>query len=73
MSVDSGLPRDDDKARYLDVKVADEKELEQFTDDGGLANAIFFDGRFHGQAYDENGFVCLGLPLETVTHWRYAT
>lgn len=72
MSVGKGLPKDDDRALYLDIKVAEENELEQFSEDGGFANATFFVGKFHGQAYDENGFVCLGLPLKTVTHWRYS-
>lgn len=72
MSVEKGTPRDDDRALFLDVKLADSGELDQFKDDGGLANTVFFDGRFSGQAYDENGSVCLGLPLSTVICWRYA-
>jgi len=75
MSVDKGLPRDDDRARYLDIKLSDKKEFDQFKEDGGMVNVVFYRwlGSFEGQAFDENGFVCLGLPLETVTHWRYVT
>jgi len=72
MSVNKGLPKDDDKALYLDVKLSNENELSQFEQDGGMANARFFGGFFLGQAYDENGHVCLGIRLESVTHWKYA-
>lgn len=71
MSVDQGLPKDDDKALYLNVKVSDKSELKQFDEDGGMINVMFLGG-FIGQAYDENGHVCLGLSLESVTHWKYA-
>ena len=71
MSVDKGLPKNDDRALYLNVKLSDKGELEQFNEDGGMINVTFLDG-FVGQAYDENGHVCLGLPLDSVTHWKYA-
>ena len=42
MSISKGLPKDDDKALYLDVKLSNESELSQFEQDGGMANARFF-------------------------------
>lgn len=73
MSINKGLPKDDDKALYLAVKLSNENELSQFEQYGGMANARFFGGFFLGQAYDVNGHACLGIRLESVTHWKYAT
>lgn len=74
MCASKGLPRDDDRARFLDVKLSDPKELKQFELDGGMVNVVYrsWDKSFGGQAYDEYGFICLELPLKSVSAWRYS-
>lgn len=71
MSVNNGLPRNDDRARYIEIKTSNDQDIDQFDEDGGMIYATYFLGKFNGVALDGNGHVALSMPLDNVTHWRY--